>query len=146
MADKFKIKVISIKQEFIQLEVTIVHSDQKIFYDTKVFGTLLLIDQIHVLEKYIGGILEIIPRNEIETFNLNFIKSKSSKVIASIEIIDIENFPISHLQNLTDEECSKFWSNEGILPKAKYIIRVRKKEYLDHLKANDSWYSGAYSY
>lgn len=145
MSAFYNIEVLNKNDNCTNLKVTIISPEQPVFFSTKSFALLILLDPFYINPDLKSGILSLIPTSEILDFNLDFFKKQQHNIIRSTDLKDLKNYPLQQdFISMTPEELSNFWKHKEDLPNAVLTICTVSASMLDHIKTGQSWESGAF--
>jgi hypothetical protein len=146
MSALFKVRVIEKKRNCVKFELTIINPDQKSFYNTKSFALLLLTDRFLLDRDLHGALLAVLPRSELESYNLDLIRASERKVIKRVMLSDVQNYPPPQsLDTMNDKEFRAFWEDETRLPRATLQVCVNDPAWIEHINPNERWESAAFN-
>jgi hypothetical protein len=136
----FRVKVLEVVENKVELELYIVSPEQNCFYDGKGFALMLLYDLItrQPDDKKQSITLE-------NTMDKNWVKENVSKYILDVSINVLRDCSIfDTLESMNTSDLRKFWKNPENLPKAILVILLAKEEFAHLFKKGDSWETSAY--
>lgn len=134
------------KKGTVTFELIIINPAQRSFYNTKSFALLLLLDSLHSSSVSNPSLFNEIPRDKILDVDLNVIRKKESSIIKKVDVVTVENFPVTApLDSMTDEEQTEFWSDKKNLPRAILSVTVKDPAFISHLQKGQRWESGAFN-
>lgn len=140
----FRARVLAIAGQDCDLQLFIIHPDQKRIYASPFFALRLLWDPIHPVHQIDSPLGQAISIDQI--CDTEFVHAHADQFIEMVEFVSRKNYPAKiNFDEMSREAFDSFWQDEERLQQAVLRITVTDPQWLAHLNPMMEWGTAAHN-